>query len=488
MDNVIESKRLAEVNKFLKLDFNSAEFQDIVELAAQLCDKPVALITLLDDESNWFKVKFGTDIDVMPKETSFCQYGIQQNDLLIIADTKKDVRFVHNPLVNEAPHLRFYAGAPLTLNNGLKLGTLCLFDQKPNTLTTLQQKTLTILARQATFLMELQMSRIQLQQQIQEIEAKNDSLNKIALLQSHQIRQPLTTLMGLVNLVKEDSESVDENWLQMFERATNNFDKTIYDIVAESIGSKDLRAIRFNKMVEEIEDCAILLLDENGTVENWNKGAAKIKGYASSEVIGKNFSIFYTAEDVKNKRPNKLIKKAEKLGVARDEGWRLRKDGSKFWGSVVITAIHNDHHKVIGFTKLTRDLTNIKEAEEEKLISADMYHLMAEQISKFIRVGGWEINLENNTLSWTSMTKKIHEVPQEYVPDVNTALNFYKEGSSRINISEAIKQAIETGKGWDLELEIITEKGKEVKVRAIGKSNYKDGNCNRVYGIFLEIS
>lgn len=273
----VEQERLKEVTKFLELDFNrSTEFQDIVELAAQLCEKPVALITLLDDESNWLKIKTGTDIDVMPRETSFCQYGIEQDDLFIISDATKDSRFVNNPLVHADPNLKFYAGAPLILNNGVKLGTLCLFDQKPNTLTDLQQKILPILARQVTFLMELELSRMQLKQQTEETEAKNQSLMKIAQLQAHQIRQPLTTIMSLINLVKDGYENVNEEWMSMFETATNNFDKTIHDIIAESIAVKDLRAIRFNKMVEEIDDYAILLLDAKGTIENWNKGAEKI--------------------------------------------------------------------------------------------------------------------------------------------------------------------------------------------------------------------
>ncbi len=186
------------------------------------------------------------DIEILPRETSFCRYGIQQNDLFIIPDATKDSRFDHNPLVHSDPNFRFYAGAPLILNNGLKLGTLCLFDSKPNNITEVQKKTLTVLAQQVTFLMELEMSRKQLQQQIKEIEAKNESLMKIAQLQSHQIRQPLTTIMGLVNLIKEGDQAVDEDWIEMFEAATSDFDTRIHAIVSESMASDDLRAIRFN--------------------------------------------------------------------------------------------------------------------------------------------------------------------------------------------------------------------------------------------------
>lgn len=483
-----EELRNEAVKKFLNVDFSKSEFQDIVDLAAKLCEKPVALLTLLDEESNWLKVKYGTDIEVMPRETSFCQYGIQQDELLIIPDATNDSRFDNNPLVQSDPHLKFYAGAPLTVSNGLKIGTLCLFDQKANTLTDIQQKTLSVLARQVTFIMEMQLNSDVLQRQIREIEAKNDSLLKIAQLQSHQIRQPLTTIMGLINLVKDGHHSVDDEWLKMLEAATNNFDKTIHDIIAETVGSKDLRAIRYNKMVDEIDDYAILLIDNEGNIENWNKGAEKIKGYSSSEIVGQNFSVFYTDEDKKNNKPKNLIAEAASFGVARDEGWRLRKDGSRFWGLIVITAIHDENRKVIGFTNVTRDLTEIKGARDQSKVSTEMYNLLIEQTGNLIRIGGWEMDIVNQSLSWTAMTRQIHGVDENYVPQPDTAINFYKEGFSRSQISKALKLAIEEGKGWDLELQLITLQNKEIWVRAIGKSNYKDGICTKVYGTFQEIS
>lgn len=484
-----EEERLNEVSRFLKLDFDkSSDFQDIVELAAQLCEKPVALITLLDAESNWLKVRFGTNFEVMPRETSFCQYGLQQDTLFMVTDATKDSRFINNPLVHSDPNLRFYAGAPLVFNNGLKLGTLCLFDTKPNTLTEVQQKTLSVLARQVTSLMELEMNRLELKQQIEASEAKNESLMKIAQLQSHQIRQPLTAIMGLINLLKEDREALDDDWLVMFDMATANFDQTICQIVAESIASKDLRAIRFKKMVEEIDDYAILLLDETGTIENWNKGAQKIKGYTSKEIVGESFSVFYTEEDRKNNRPHKLIKEAEELGVARDEGWRVRKDGTKFWGSILITAIHNEQGKVIGFTKVTRDLTAIKEAQDAQVVSTGLYNHIIEQTNRIARVGGWELDVVSNSLTWTSITKEIHGVDVHYIPEIDTAINFYKKGPDTAKISAALKRAIDEGEPWDLELQMVTKQGKEIWIHTIGKSNYRDGVCTKVYGTIQDIT
>lgn len=121
---------------------------------------------------------------------------------------------------------------------------------------------------------------------------------------------------------------------------------------------------RYHKMIDEVEDYAIILLDKNGVVQNWNKGAEKIKGYKEKEIIGKNFSKFYLEEDLKARLPEKILEEARTNGKALYEGWRVRKDGSRFWGSIVLTALHDHENKIIGFSKVTRDLTRRKLAED----------------------------------------------------------------------------------------------------------------------------
>jgi PAS domain S-box-containing protein len=122
----------------------------------------------------------------------------------------------------------------------------------------------------------------------------------------------------------------------------------------------------YQKMIEEIEDYAILLLDREGNVLNWNRGAEKIKGYKAAEIIGKNFQLFYSKEDRENGLPVTLIQKAFLEGKASDEGWRIRKDGSRFWGSILITAYHDEANNIAGFSKVTRDLTDRKIREDAR--------------------------------------------------------------------------------------------------------------------------
>lgn len=119
--------------------------------------------------------------------------------------------------------------------------------------------------------------------------------------------------------------------------------------------SKTERLKRLHKqMIEEILDFAIILLDIDGTILTWNQGAEKIKGYKAEEIIGQNFSIFFLPEDRENHLPEKLLASAEREGRTRYTGKRVRKDGTIFWGSMVLTALHDEDNEVIGFTKLTR--------------------------------------------------------------------------------------------------------------------------------------
>ncbi|WP_163411337.1 PAS domain-containing sensor histidine kinase [Flavobacterium ajazii] len=122
---------------------------------------------------------------------------------------------------------------------------------------------------------------------------------------------------------------------------------------------------RYHLMVEEVQDYAILYLNREGIVENWNVGAEKIKGYNAGQIVGKSFSVFYTEEDQKNNLPHKLLEIAREKGKAVHQGWRVRKNGTLFWASVVITAIHNKKKEVIGFSKVTHDLTEKKEADDK---------------------------------------------------------------------------------------------------------------------------
>jgi PAS domain S-box-containing protein len=114
---------------------------------------------------------------------------------------------------------------------------------------------------------------------------------------------------------------------------------------------------RFRLFVEAVQDYAIFMLDPTGNIISWSLGAARIKGYEATEIIGKNFSVFYPEEDIHARKPEMELEVASREGRFEDEGWRIRKDGSKFWANVIITAIRDDRGRLVGFGKVTRDFT-----------------------------------------------------------------------------------------------------------------------------------
>lgn len=131
--------------------------------------------------------------------------------------------------------------------------------------------------------------------------------------------------------------------------------KTIWLMTTSMNKTERLQQLHL-QMVREIQDYAIILMDLDGTILTWNKGAQSIKGYKEEEIVGQNFRIFYLPRDREEGLPEKLIELAMREGRARHIGRRVRRDGTTFWGSILITALHDDEGEVIGFTKLTKEL------------------------------------------------------------------------------------------------------------------------------------
>lgn len=139
---------------------------------------------------------------------------------------------------------------------------------------------------------------------------------------------------------------------------------------------------RYHLMVSEVQEYSIIFINHEGLVQNWNKGAEKIKGYVAEEIIGQHFSVFYTDYDKKNQLPNTLLKQAELSGKAMQEGMRVRKDGSVFWANVVITAIYSKDGHVVGFSKVTHDLTEKKLADDKLRMNAEQLFQKNRELEK----------------------------------------------------------------------------------------------------------
>ncbi|MDF0717913.1 PAS domain S-box protein [Muricauda sp. 334s03] len=152
-------------------------------------------------------------------------------------------------------------------------------------------------------------------------------------------------------------------------------------------------------------------------------------------------------------------------------------NGDLVWYDWKISSIHKDDMSTPSIMIILEDITN-KMREEELLVKSQ----------EVARVGGWEVDLVKNTIYWSKMTKEIHEVPEDYIPNMEKGISFYKEGRSRETITRLVQHAIETGKPWDTELEIITEKGNKLWVRAIGEPEMINDKCVRIVGTFQDIN
>jgi PAS domain S-box-containing protein len=206
---------------------------------------------------------------------------------------------------------------------------------------------------------------------------------------------------------------------------------------------------RYRLMVEGVKDYAIFLLDPEGNIRTWNEGARRTKGYLPSEIIGKHFSIFYTAYDLEDKKPERELRIATATGKYEEEGWRVKKNGSVFWASVVITALFSEQNKLIGFSKVTRDLTERKENEEILRQSEERYRSLVEQVTDY---GIFMLDEKGRIISWNEGAKKIKGYTAEEVIGKYFSIFYPEEDILNGKPANELKIALAEGKyeeeGW----------------------------------------
>jgi len=208
-----EDERLAELFRYEILDSPpEPDFDEIVELAAELCEAEISLVSLVDDRRQWFKASYGLDAKETPKNIAFCAHAIHTDDIFEIPNAIEDERFHDNPLVTNEPHIRFYAGQPLYSANGYKFGTLCVIDRHPRELTAKQRQILSVLARQVERQLELRLRVKQLQESLKIIHEQKKLLvnlnqikdNTLSVL-CHDLRNPLNGLESILDLFDHDA-------------------------------------------------------------------------------------------------------------------------------------------------------------------------------------------------------------------------------------------------------------------------------------------
>ena len=226
MNGVTENNRVSAVQRYLNFNLDrQKDLQEIVMLASVICNSPIALISLMDFDIQLIKAKIGTEATVMPRSTSFCTHAVEMDEIMVVKDATKDERFATAPVVTNDPHIRFYASANLKSYDGYNVGTLCVYDTTPKDLTQQQLECLAALANQVSHIMELDRSLNQLKKQ-------NSVLREVARIESHELRQPVASIMGVTMLMKENPYTNHPEYLELLDKSVNQLDERIRMIVS----------------------------------------------------------------------------------------------------------------------------------------------------------------------------------------------------------------------------------------------------------------
>jgi len=218
-----EALRLSALYQYEILDtLPEAAFDDLTRLAAHICGTPIALVSLIDSDRQWFKSKMGLTALETSRDVAFCAHAILQPEIFVVQDAQQDERFAENPLVTVDPNIRFYAGAPLIDPDGFALGTLCAIDSVPRNLSPEQQEALKILTRQVMTQLELRRNLAALEKAIPQRKRAEEEIRKalekekelselksrFVTMASHEFRTPLSTILSSAEIIRKYSHKL----------------------------------------------------------------------------------------------------------------------------------------------------------------------------------------------------------------------------------------------------------------------------------------
>ncbi|MFC4855241.1 PAS domain-containing sensor histidine kinase [Actinophytocola glycyrrhizae] len=207
----------------------------------------------------------------------------------------------------------------------------------------------------------------------------------------------------------------------------------------------------YRLMVRNVRDYGIFMLDPTGHITSWNVGAERIKGYQEHEILGKHFSVFYPPEDIAAGKPDNELREAITEGRLEDEGWRLRKDGTRFWANVVITALLDDTGQLRGFGKVTRDMTERRNAEERLRASEERFRLLVQSVQDY---GIFMLDTSGHITSWNDGAERIKGYQEHEILGKHFSVFYPPEDIAAGKPDNELREAITEGRledeGWRL--------------------------------------
>lgn len=517
------------------------EFDALVKAAAAVCGVPISLISLVDQDRQWFKANVGLPgVTQTPREHAFCAHAILGQDLMEVTDAQKDERFADNPLVAGTPDIRFYAGAPLQLKDGSNAGTLCVIDREPRTLTAQQREVLKLLAAAAVHSLEgrrailterkLHLEIAQSAAGLLESESRFRALSEVSPLgvfatdamgayrytnarwqEIYGLKHDESLGDGWTKTLHPDNrDAVFALWLQTAKgkkdfdaefrivrkqgdirtvhvRARPKLDTagTVTGYIGCSEDITDRKAVQSTAetLMHAIQTNFISsVTDERGIITEVSDSFCAISGFTREELIGSDHRI------VNSGRNGEGFFARMWSTLLTGQSWRgeicnRTKDGRYYWVDSCISPLPGAGGTVRGYVSIRTDITH-RIQQEEALRQSEQ---RLQRTGKVAQVGGWELDLTTGELVWSGQTHVIHGVPEGYVPDVSKAINFYAP-EARPVIQSAVETAMASGQSWDLELPFIKADGTRIWVRAVGTAEFLDGKPIRLVGTFQDVS
>lgn len=244
-----EAARQQSLDELQILDtLEEQAFDDLTLIAAQICQTPIALVSLIDRDRQWFKSHHGLDARETPRELAFCAHAILDDHAFVVEDTLKDERFHDNPLVTSVPNVKFYAGAPLILRGNIRVGTLCVIDDHARPFSEMQRRALEALARQVVSQLEL---RLQLQALTRLDRTKDEFISMV----NHELRTPLTSINGSLALIRNQvTGEIPPQAMQLIDVAYRNGERLL-NIVNDIL---DVSKLEAGKMEMEMAPFEVL--------------------------------------------------------------------------------------------------------------------------------------------------------------------------------------------------------------------------------------
>ncbi len=257
-----ENERLQALINYEVLDtVPEQDFDDLTSIAAHICGTPIALVSLVDSDRQWFKSKVGIDAEETSRDVAFCAHAILGKEPLIVNDATQDERFRDNPLVTGGPKIRFYAGAPLNTPDSRKIGTLCVIDKRPRELTDDQRAALEALSRQVISQLELRgkiRALRETSQQLQKMrhvaESANRAKSDFLATMSHELRTPMNAIIGFSELIQEDAEDAGH---EMYSSDLQKIQTSAKHLLTLINGVLDLSKVEAGKMKLYLEQFEI---------------------------------------------------------------------------------------------------------------------------------------------------------------------------------------------------------------------------------------